>query len=87
MIDKDKEEIKKKRDFLGDKNQSNDYQLVIYRLYYINISFAQIYSSTQPVIHDVRDVKNAVSFSGKNSRANYRLLCLELKVTSNFVLV
>lgn len=36
MIDKDKEEIKKK-DFLGDKNQSNDYQLVIYRLYYINI--------------------------------------------------
>lgn len=86
MIDKDKEEIKKK-DFLGDKNQSNDYQLVIYRLYYINISFAQIYSSTQPVIHDVRDVKNAVSFWGKKSRANYRLLCLELKVTSNFVLV
>lgn len=62
MIDKDKEEIKKKKDFLGDKNQSNDYQLLIYRLYYINISFAQIYSSTQPVIHDVRDVKNAVSF-------------------------
>lgn len=51
MIDKDKEEIIKKN-IVGDRNH---YQIM-------HVICTNIYSTTQPVIHDVGDVKNAVSF-------------------------
>lgn len=57
MIDKDKEEIIKKKSLVTEI--TINYKFIDYACHlhkYIR------YSKTQPVIHDVGDVKNAVSF-------------------------
>lgn len=56
MIDKDKEEIIKKEYRWWQKSLS------ITNLSIMHVICTNIYSTTQPVINDVEDVKNAVSF-------------------------
>lgn len=56
MIDKDKEEIIKKKSLVTEI--TINYKFIDYACHL----HANIYSTTQPVIHDVGDVKNAVSF-------------------------
>lgn len=56
MIDKDKEEIIKKEYRWWQKSLS------ITNLSIMHVICTNIYSTTQPVIHDVGDAKNAVSF-------------------------
>lgn len=57
MIDKDKEEIIKKKEYRWWQKS-----LSITNLSIMHVICTKIYSTTQPVIHDVGDVKNAVSF-------------------------
>lgn len=79
MIDKDKEEIIKKN-IAGDRNH---YQLQIYRL----CMSLHKYIFNDPTCNTwCRRCQKCCKFLEK-SRVIFRLLSLELKVTSNFVLV